>query len=118
VKENTIAAEHEVLDGRTLKVDYLQYHGRGLEKQEELRPYTRRLRTNNVILDHSTASTSGVQCLTKAADSFAGITRLMPIARSEQDGYANYDTQQEGCLMNTYASMEQAHLRSSRIVEL
>jgi hypothetical protein len=72
-------------------VDCLQCHGRGSEKQEELRPYTRRLRTN---------------------DSFAGITRLMPIARADKM------VMQEGCLINTYASMEQAHLRSSRTVEL
>lgn len=44
-------------------MDCLQCHGCGSEEQEELRPYTRRLRTN---------------------DSFAGITRLMPIARADK----------------------------------
>jgi hypothetical protein len=56
-----------------------------------------------VILDCSTALTSAG---TKAADSFAGITQMMqsPVLTK---WIRNYGAQQEGCLMNTYTSMEQ-----------
>jgi hypothetical protein len=55
MKEDIIIVEHKVSRWKDLKVDYLQCHGRGSEAQEELRPYIRRLRTNNVILDRFTA---------------------------------------------------------------
>lgn len=55
MKEDIIVVEHKVSRWKDLKVDVSNAHGRGSEAQEELRPYIRRLRTNNVILDRFTA---------------------------------------------------------------